>query len=376
MFPLSCCRMGQRISPDIGRLLQMKPSLKPRFFPLILTAFLLLVGEANAQESPGAEASETRFTISEDDQGLTINFDGKLFAKYNLHSANKPYLWPIIGPTGKSMTRAFPMEDSKLEKKNQRDHPHHRGMLFGHERIERYESGNIENSEPIGGDTWHEKLTYAESGNRAAKLKMLATIKHRDFKTLYANDDRAVVVHVCDYFDAGGRRILEEERTLTFGATAKTRTIDFEQKFVARDSDVVFHDRKDAGLAIRVPSSMAVKSKLGGHVINSVGEIDGDAWSKPAKWCDYHGPVEGEHLGIAILNHPNSYRFPTRWHVRQYGLFAANPFGSKAFDGKFDDATTKLKQGESLELRHRFIFHLGNAEDANIEEAWQQYGKE
>ena len=121
---------------------------------------------------------------------------------------------------------------------------------------------------------------------------------------------------------------------------------------------------------------MAIDSKLGCHVINSEGEIDGDAWSKQARWCDYNGPVEDEHLGIAILNHPSSYRFPTRWHVRKYGLFAANPFGSKAFGDNFEDGTTSLKQGESLELKHRIIFHLGNAADAKIEEAWLQYSKE
>ena len=342
--------------------------MKLGYLSLILTAFLLLAGEAESQEPSNAEASQTRFTISQDDKGLTINFDGKLFAKYDLHSANKPYLWPIMGPTGKSMTRAFPMEDSKLEKENQRDHPHHRGLLFGHE--------NIETRESIGGDTWHEKLTYANSEKRAAKLRMLATIKHREFKTLDVNDDRAIVVQVCDYLDRDGKKFLEEERTLAFRASAETRTVDFEQKLIASDGDVVLHDRKDAGLAIRVPASMAIDSKLGGHVINSEGEIDGDAWSKPAKWCDYHGPVEGEHLGIALLNHPSSYRFPTRWHVRQYGLFAANPFGSKAFDDNFDDATTRLKQGDSIELKHRIIFHLGNTADAKIEEAWLQYSKE
>ena len=311
----------------------------------------------------------------EDDKGITINFDGQLFAKYDLHTANKPYLWPIMGPTGKAMTRAFPMEESELEKENQRDHPHHRGILFGHEKIGRVDLESA-GRKPIGGDTWHEELTYARAKNRAGKLKKLAAIKHREFKMFDANDDRAVVLQVCDYLDRDGKKFLQEQRKMTFRASTKVRTIDFDQNFIASDGDVVFHDRKDAGLAIRVPASMAVDSKQGGHVVNSAGETDGDAWSKQAQWCDYHGPVQGEHLGIAILNHPESYRFPTRWHVRQYGLFAANPFGAKSFSGKFDDAKTTLKQGESLVLRHRFIFHLGNAEDAKIEEAWQRYSKE
>ncbi len=349
--------------------------MNPRYLPVMLSVFLLLTSECHSQEGSGTKESETRFTLSEDDQGLAINFDGHLFAKYNLRTANKPYLWPIIGPTGKAMTRAYPMEDSPLEKEKQRDHPHHRGILFGHQSIRRIDMGSAD-LQPVGVDTWHEALTYARAKNRADKSAMLATIKHREFKVLDANDDRAVVVQICDYLDPDGIKLLEEQRTLTFRASTIMRTIDFDQKLIASDGDVVLHDRKDAGLAIRVPASMAVDSKQGGHVINSTGETDGDAWSKHAKWCDYHGPVKGEHLGIAILNHPESYRFPTRWHVRQYGLFTANPFGSKAFGDKFDDATTQLKQGDHLVLRHRFLFHLGDAAEAKIEEAWQQYSKE
>ena len=348
----------------------------PKYLHLILAALLLLSGESHSQESIGSEATKARFALLQDDKGLTINFDGQLFARYDLQTANKPYLWPIIGPTGKAMTRAFPMEQSLSEEKNQRDHPHHRGILFGHENIGRIDVGDDEDRKPIGGDTWHEELTYAHAEGRSDKLAKLASIEHRKFEMLDANNDRALVVQVCDYLDRDGKRFLQEQRTLAFRASGKTRTIDFDQKFIASDGDVVFHDRKDAGLAIRVPASMAVDSKQGGHVVNSDGETDGQAWSKHARWCDYHGPVQGEHLGVAILNHPDSYRFPTRWHVRPYGLFAANPFGSRAFGGKFEKATIRLKQGDHLVLRHRFIFHLGNAADAKIEEAWQQYSKE
>jgi len=368
--------------------------MKFRYLPFVLTALVLFSAAVDPQQTSAQQTAKTRFTIAEDDDGLTISFDGQLFTRYVLNVANKPFLWPIIGPSGQKMTRAFPMEMSELENEDQRDHPHQRGILFGHQSIGRVGWKYPESDEDwnrmleldratIGGDTWHEAATYLERRNstaraleRSPKQATLAKIKHREFKTLDANDDRAIVVEVCEHLDRDGRRFLEEQRTLTFRAAPETRSIDFEQTLRASDSDVVFDDCKDAGLAIRVPAAMAIDSKLGGHVINSAGEIDGDAWSKPAKWCDYHGPVEGAHVGIAFLNHPSSYRFPTRWHVREYGLFAANPFGSKAFDDKLGDATTKLKHGESLKLKHRFIFHLGSAADAKIEQAWQQFSKE
>jgi hypothetical protein len=135
-------------------------------------------------------------------------------------------------------------------------------------------------------------------------------------------------------------------------------------------------DRKDAGLFIRVPVSVAVDSKQGGRIVTSEGDVDADAWAKPARWCDYHGPVEGEKLGIAFLDHPSSFRHPTRWHVRTYGLFTANPFASRAYDPKLPDATISLAPGETLRLRHRLIFHSGDEREADIEAAWQAYAKE
>ena len=93
-------------------------------------------------------------------------------------------------------------------------------------------------------------------------------------------------------------------------------------------------------------------------------------------WCDYRGPVDGEHLGFAILNHPTSYRHPTRWHVTSYGLFSANPFAQHDYDPALPDGTTTLKPAERPKLHHRFLFHTGDAVTPKIEAAWQEYAGE
>jgi hypothetical protein len=139
---------------------------------------------------------------------------------------------------------------------------------------------------------------------------------------------------------------------------------------------VTFGDIKDAGFNIRVPTEMAVDSKKGGRIVNSDGITDKDAWAKRAKWCDYTGPVEGEPVGFAVLNHPSSFRFPTPWHVRTYGLFTANPFGTKSLDPKAEDGTFVLKPGEKLLLKHRIIIHKGTMPADQIEAAWKQYAAE
>lgn len=346
--------------------------------------FILVAGCLQAADNAG-------FAIAKTPHGLDVTIDGKPFASYVIDDANKPYLWPVYGPTGKAMTRAYPMKEVPGEQNEQRDHPHHRGITFGHESIgggtwkfpEKWDGITGDEKHSGGGDTWHERTTFEEFMRNPKlalrgrqRLPMLGAIKHREFTETKADAAQAVIVELCDYMDASGGRFLTEERRLTFRVLGSKHAIDIDQTFTASDGEVRFDDRKDAGLSIRVPASMAVDSKLGGTIINNEGVKDKDAWGKAAKWCDYNGPVDGEHLGIAFLNHPSSYRYPTRWHVRTYGLFTANPFAQNDYDKNLPEGTTTLKAGAQLKLSHRFLFHAGDAKSADIEAAWQQYAKE
>ena len=58
---------------------------------------------------------------------------------------------------------------------------------------------------------------------------------------------------------------------------------------------------------------------------------------------------------IAILDHPANHGYPTYWHARGYGLFAANPFGRHAFDAKQPEAAFTLQPGKSVTFRHRIL---------------------
>ena len=303
----------------------------------------------------GADAD---FAVEKTDRGVTVKYKGELFTEYVIKEANKPYLWPVIGPTGKAMTRAYPMKTVEGE---QHDHPHHRSIYFGHEVVN-------------GSDTWHEAATFSFlTPHRAAKL---GAIVHREFLDARADADKAVIVAANDYNGADGKKTMEDIRRLTFKVVGDTRVIDYEIEFIASAGPVTFDDRKDAGFSVRVPSSMAVDSKKGGRIITSEGLTDAAAWGKRAKWCDYYGPVEGETLGIAMLNHPSSYNFPTPWHVRTYGLLTANAFGQRSLNKTEPDGKKQLQTGERLVLRHRIIFHKGDEKTGKIADAYEQYAKE
>lgn len=304
-------------------------------------------------------ALAAEFTVTQTPTGgAVVKVDGQAFAEYVVDQANKPYLWPIYGPTGKSMTRAYPMQNVPGEKQ---DHPHHRGLCFGHQSIG-------------GSNTWAERASYGEKSKPEA-LTLLGSIKHSRFGTLKGGSTAEIEAYA-DYVTSEGKKTISEKRVMTFMVEGDTRLIDVDIDLIASYGDIEVGDEKDAGLSIRVPHSMSVEAKEGGKIINAKGDKDADAWGKRATWCDFNGPVDGEHHGIAMLNHPSSFRHPTPWHARTYGLFTANPFGLSALKVQSQSGSVMLKQNESIKLRHRFIFHKGDEKQGKIAEAYEKYAKE
>ncbi len=290
-----------------------------------------------------ARVGVAEITAERSDKGVVVKIDGQLFTEYVTDFDGTPILWPIIGPTGKPMTRAYPMGKGPNERE---DHKHHRSLWFTH--------GDVN-----GLSFWH-----------------LETIRHREFAKVESGP-QAVVVTRDDWVAKDGKRVCEDERSMRFGRDGDTRWIDFDITLKASDGPVKFGDTKEGTMGVRVAGTMKVDAKLGGRIVNSEGQTDGEAWGQQAAWVDYHGPVDGQTVGIAILNHPKSFRFPSYWHVRTYGLFAANPFGwhdfrrSKEYDGSHE-----LGAGESITLRYRFLFHKGDEKAGKVAEAFAAYAKQ
>jgi hypothetical protein len=337
--------------------------LPSKFIPA-LAALALAGAFPFSQSSTAADASG--FSVEKTAHGVTVKLNGALLADYVIDQANKPYLWPVIGPTGKPMTRAYPMESVESETGKDRDHPHHRGIWFGHENI-------------AGFDIWTDRGSWAnpkKPGDELPHLARLGSIKHREFTEVKADKNSAVIEAKDDIVSPDGKTALTEEHTITFSLDGDSRIIDYDIDFIASEGPVKIGDAKDAGFNFRVPASMAVDKKLGGQIINSEGVTDAAAWGKRAKWCDYHGPVDGETLGVAMLNHPSSFRYPTPWHVRTYGLFTANPFGPHSLNKDEPDGAFTLQKGERVKLRHRIILHKGDEKSAHIAEAFEKYAAE
>ena len=149
--------------------------------------------------------------------------------------------------------------------------------------------------------------------------------------------------------------------------------MDCDIQLIGAQDEIDVIGKKDSGFSIRVAHSMSVDAKEGGKILNSSGDKDKAAWGKRADWVDFFGPVDGKTAGVAILNHPDSFRYPTPWHARTYGLFTANPFALKEVAGEEDRGDFKLKKDKVILLKHRVIFHEGDTQTADIAQAWKDY---
>lgn len=307
---------------------------------IMLTATAILACSADV-----GRAGE--FVMVAEGDGITVNLDGQLFTRYLIKSGAKPILWPLVGPTGKEMTRAWPMREGNADEKT--DHVHQRSFWFTH--------GSVN-----GISFWHEGDGHGD-------------IVHREFLKVAGGRQGSIVTRN-DWLDGFGKRICRDERRMRFGADETTRWIDLDVTLFADESPVTFGDTKEGCFGLRVAGTMDVEKKLGGRIVNAEGLVDDQAWGKPSPWVDYQGPVDGQRVGIAIFNHPTSFRYPTHWHVRTYGLFAANPFGLHDFyNDSSKDGSYVLEPGKSFTLKHRVVLHSGNELEAKIAEHFAAYAK-
>ena len=299
--------------------------------------------------SPGGVGIEVRPAGA----NIKVSLDGKPLTEYLIDAGPKPYYFPLIGPTGKPITRAFPMKDVAGEK---RDHPHQRSLWFTHGKVN-------------GVDFWSEVKGHGSIRETA--------------RAVIADGPAIGVIRTEDeWLDADGKVVCDDERRVRFYATKGARIIDVDIAIKATHGPVTFGDTKEGMFGIRVASSMDVDAKKGGKITNAEGLTDAAAWGKPSPWVDYTGPVDGEIVGIAILNHPHSFRFPTTWHVRtygchphrvrSYGLFAANPFGWNDF-GMNRSGEFTIPEGETIRFGYRVILHKGTNADAGLPAAFAAY---
>lgn len=284
---------------------------------------------------------------------IRIEIDGKHFTDYIIAAdAPKPFLHPLRTAAGKQITRSFPMDLVEGEK---RDHPHHRGLWFSH--------GDVN-----GWDFWANEKNQKGVGKGRGEIKVVKV------KELKNGKKSGSVSTLQDWIDGTGKRLLSEARTMTFySEPGGNRTMDFDITLTAIEESV-FGDTKEGTFAMRLVRALEEEST--GTMINSEGgEKEKNVWGKRSPWVDYSGTLDGEKVGAAILDHPSSFRHPTYWHSRAYGLFAANVFGIHDFtrDKNSTLGAATLKPGETMRFRFRVVIHPGDSKAFDPAAAWKKF---
>jgi len=298
---------------------------------MILRLMTILLFAAGLCES--ADAGNAVKLLREGD-AVSVLIDGHEFTTLRTaKSQPKPYFFPVRAADGISIVR--PLE-------NPEDHPHHKGIWCAIDEVNEIkfwaEKGKIEN----------ESVELIAPEGNPARLK--------------------IVNH---WLGADGQPVLiETVRCSIF----PNRLMVYDLEFQAGSKPVSFGDTKEGLFGIRVANTL--RGKEGGKISNADGKRgEAECWGLPAKWVDYVGAVEGKIKGVALFDHPQNFR-PSRFHVRDYGLFTLSPFGQSAYsNGKLPPDPLRLEPGKSVRLRYGLYVHDGDAEEGNVPAVYEQFLK-
>lgn len=309
------------------------------------------------------------------DGQLEIFLDGEHVTSYVYNDAyERPFLYPVIGPDGLPVTRRIP---------NFGDHPHHKGigLALGDVSSKRGEPGiNFwglgEIGDPKQGRVIHQEFTGLEQGPVFAKIQEENIWKQNDELEMTPHSHRWKIKRK-------GTVLMKETRTITIWNVSPRRIIDIHTVMTPAVDEVILNAdvekkemaKENGPLAIRVADNM--RGTVEGMIVNSEGgRTEKECWGRQARWVDYYGPVTpgGPVNGIAAMDHPNNIRHPTGWHVRNYGLFAANPFYDKKPEWPDQGPVCLSKaKGDKLDMQYRICIHRGDEKEGSVEQKWQDW---
>jgi len=344
---------------------------------LILTFSLtfFFIGQSFAQN----KKDRIQLIIKDKEHKIDVLVDNKLFTSYfypNDSILKKPVLFPILTSKGTTITRGYPFATRAGERV---DHPHHVGMWLN------YESVN-------GFDFWNNSTAIKDRTK-------YGTIKHTGIIQTNEGYNKANLIVSADWIDSDGKgkTLLKETTNYIFHAKGNQRIIDRITTLTAQNEEVIFKDVKDGFFAIRVARELehpsdkpdvfvdasGIQTKVDqldnsgitGNYHSSEG-INGEAvWSTRGKWTNLTGKIKDEDISIAIIDHPTNINYPTFWHARGYGLFAANPLGEKVFSKDKKELNFKLAPKQSVTFRYRTVITSGQVSDETLNNLAADFAK-
>lgn len=317
---------------------------------LVFLAFNFLFSQKNAVNIKMIDDKEAK--------KVAIYIDDILITNYLYTDQwKKPVLYPLNTASGITLTRGYPINPMIDERA---DHPHQVGLWLNY--------GDVN-----GLDFWNNSSQIDQD-----RLDHYGYIQHQEI--LKMDEEEGLLVVSAVWKNNGGKVLLTEETSFTFQKEGSNIIIDRISKLHAQQ-DIQFNDNKEGMLGIRVANELElpdnkatiligengkpdtdkrVRSPLSsGDYLSSMGLTGNEVWGTRAQWVLLHGVVEGKKVGISIIDHPQNPGYPTYWHARGYGLFAANPLGQAIFSEGQEKFNFKLPQDKTITFSYRIILHEG-----------------
>lgn len=291
---------------------------------------------------------------------VNIFIGGKLFTSFLYpDSLEKPVLFPVHAANGTIVTRGFPLTP---QPKDPNDHPHHIGIWFNFENVN-------------GLDFWNNSYAIPKE-----KKQLYGWIK-TDHILETSGGAKGILSYHANWVNQHNDVLLEETTRFEFSGTLHQRIID-RHTILKANTDLLFADAKDGLLGIRLAHALQIptnKDQLfkddkgnetivkggsdiiaSGNYLSSEGILGDSVWSTRGRWCKVYGKMGKDSISVVIIDHPANPNYPTFWHARGYGLFAANPLGEKIFTNGRSVKNLSLKKGETVSFNYRIIIDEGS----------------
>lgn len=335
---------------------------------IVIVIAMGLFGQATAQGW-----QKVKIIQDKNEKKLTVLINEKPFTTFLYpDTLEKPVLYPLTAANGTIVTRGFPINPLPGEPT---DHPHHLGLWLNYENVN-------------GLDFWNNSFAIP-----AEKKNMYGWIKTYDISGIggaTTNDGTNVgfFSYLAKWTNQKNETLLEEKTTYTFSGNDHQRIIDRETVLKAVVT-VNMKDAKDGLLGLRLAHELEIPAMkdqkftddkgnvtivkaradniANGNYLTSEGKQGDAAWSTRAAWCKVYGKMKNDSVSITIFDHPSNPNYPTFWHARGYGLFAANPLGEKIFTNGKSEKNLTLKPGETVRFFYRIIIEDGKQTPATEE---------
>ena len=341
---------------------------------------LLIVFTFFSCENKKEEQLKNKVNLIKNDseKRIDVKVDGKLFTSYlytdTLSVLKKTVLYPIVSANGVTITRGFPINPRPGERI---DHPHHIGLWLNY--------GDVN-----GLDFWNNSDAIP-----AERENEMGTIRNDNIIEVKSGEEKGELTAASNWLKPDGSVLLKDTTHFTFYAEDGIRIIERVTKLTALEEPVVFHDNKEGMIGMRVARQLELPSDkpavlsdshgqqtdvpvmdnsgVTGNYLSSEG-IEGESvWGTRGKWVALYGKVDNKNVTVVILDNPENVGFPTYWHARGYGLFAANPLGQSVFSNGKEALNFKLDKGDSVTFKYRVLILDGKPDKSKIEDEYQKF---